>query len=367
MRKSIVLLLLSLPAFGRTSWKFAVAGDSRNCGDVVMPAIANGVKSSAAAFYWHLGDFRALYDFDEDMKPAPGKPPLAIVSSNRAAWPDFLRNQVAPFAPLPMFLGIGNRELVGRTRGEYITQFGDWLTQGPVQKQRLADDANDHTLRTFFHWIQGGVDFVTMDNASQDQFDDGQLAWFKKVLDADAKNPDVKAVILGMHAALPHSLGCDHSMNEWALGEWSGNLVYHQLLDFRDKTKKNVYVIASHSHFLLRDVYDSAYWREHGGVLPGTIIGTAGAVRYRLPDTALNFPPERARTDVYGYLLGTVDANGTIAFDFNEVTRADVPDEVVTRVGKETVDWCFAQNRDLSARSSEPCARADAACGPAKP
>jgi hypothetical protein len=364
MRKLIVLLLLSLPLSGQSPWKFAVAGDSRNCGDVVMPAIANGVKGSAAAFYWHLGDFRALYDFDEDMKPPPGKPPLQIFGYNRTAWPDFLHNQVAPFAPVPVFLGIGNHELVGRTRLEYIAQFGDWLTLPPIQRQRLADDPNDHALRPYYHWIEGGVDFITMDNASSDQFDDGQLAWFKKVLDAAAKNAGVKAVVLGMHAALPHSLGCDHSMNDWALGEWSGDVVYQQLLDFRAATKKNVYVLASHSHFLLRDVYDSAYWRAHGGVLPGIIIGTAGASRYRLPDTAQGFPPERARTDVYGFLLGSVDANGGITFDFKEVTRADVPANVVSRVGAETVDWCFAQNRDLRPRSSEPCARADAPCGP---
>jgi hypothetical protein len=365
MRKSIVLLmLLSLPAFGQASWKFAVAGDSRNCGDVVMPAIANGVKASAAAFYWHLGDFRALYDFDEDMKPAPGKPPLQIFGYNRTAWPDFLRNQVAAFAPLPVFLGIGNHELVGRTRADYITQFGDWLTAEPIRKQRLADDPGDHTLRPYYHWIQGGVDFVTMDNASGDQFDDAQLAWFKRVLAADAKNPDVKAVILGMHAALPHSLGCDHSMNESAQGEWSGDVVYHALLDFRTQTKKNVYAIASHSHFLMRDVYDSPYWHDHGGVIPGVIIGTAGAVRYRLPDTAQGMPPERARTDVYGYLLGTVDPSGGITFDFKEVARADVPAGVVDRIGADTVDWCFSQNKDTHERSSAACSATNAPCGP---
>jgi hypothetical protein len=366
MRKTLpVLLFLSLPLLAQTPWKFAMAGDSRNCGDVVMPTIAKGVKASGAAFYWHFGDFRALSGIDEDMK-LPGAPPLSISTYNRTAWPDFIRNQVGPFAPLPVFLGIGNHELVNRTRGEYIVQFADWLTTAPILKQRLADDPNDHVVRPNYHWIQGGVDFVTMDNASQDQFDSGQLAWFKRVLDAAAKNPEVKAVVLGMHAALPHSLGCDHSMNEWAQGEWSGNIVYKQLLDFREATKKNVYVLASHSHYLMRDVYDSAYWRAHGGVIPGIIIGTSGAVRYRLPDLALGFPPERARTDVYGFLVGNVDAKGAITFDFTEVKRADVPPEVVTRIGAETVDWCFAQNRNLDARTAEPCARADAPCGPTK-
>jgi hypothetical protein len=366
MRKLLLTFaaLLALPLFAQTTpWTFAVAGDSRNCGDVVMPAIANGVKSSAAAFYWHLGDFRALYDFDEDMK-LPGQPPPTILAYQRAAWPDFLRNQVAAFAPKPVFLTIGNHELVGRTRADYIAQFGDWLTLPPVQRQRLADDPNDHALRTYYHWIQGGVDFLSLDNASPDQFDSGQLAWIKKVLAADARNPDVKTVVLGMHAALPHSLGCDHSMNEWALGGYSGDVVYHQLLDLRDKGGKNVYIIASHSHFLLRDVYDSAYWKANGGVLPGMIIGTAGAVRYRLPDTAAAFPPERARTDVYGYMTGNVAADGTIRFDFNEVRRADVPQSVVDREGADTVDWCFAHNNDMKPRSSEPCASAKAPCGP---
>lgn len=365
MRKLAVLLLLSLPLAAQAPWKFAVAGDSRNCGDVVMPAIANGVKASGAVFYWHLGDFRALYDFDQDMQPPAGKPPLSIFAYNRAAWPDFLRNQVAPFAPLPVFLGIGNHELVGRTRADFITQFGDWLTMPPIQQQRLADDPNDHTLRTYYHWIEGGVDFMTLDNTSSDQFDDGQLAWIKRVLDGDAKNSAVKAVVLGMHAALPHSLGCDHSMNESAQGEWSGDLVYHQLLKFREETKKNVYVIASHSHYLLRDAYDSPYWHEHGGVLPGIIVGTAGAVRYRLPDTAASFPSERARTDVYGYLLATVDPNGSITFDFKEVKQADVPGDVRSRIGEDTVGRCFTENRDMQARTSAPCSRADAPCGPA--
>src|SRR5579862_3364204 len=52
-------------------WYFAVSGDSRNCGDVVMPAIAAGVIQSGASFYWHLGDFRAIYEFDEDMQHQP--------------------------------------------------------------------------------------------------------------------------------------------------------------------------------------------------------------------------------------------------------------------------------------------------------
>src|SRR5947209_3459094 len=169
----ILLILFALPAAGE-SWKFAVAGDSRNCGDVVMPGIAAGAKADGAAFYWHLGDYRALYTFDEDMSRI-AKQPLTISGYLGAAWPDFIRNQVAPFSPLPVYLGIGNHELVPpKTRADYIAQFGDWLLQPPIQKQRV--DPDDHTVRTYFHWTQGGVDFITLDNASY-EFDSAQMAW----------------------------------------------------------------------------------------------------------------------------------------------------------------------------------------------
>jgi hypothetical protein len=363
MRRLLIaaVALAALPAVA-APWKFAVAGDSRNCGDVVMPAIAAGAKADGAVLYWHLGDFRALYDFDQDMTRT-AKTPYTISGYFAAAWPDFIRNQIGPFTPLPVYLGIGNHELVPpKTRADYVAQFADWLLQPPIQRQRV--DPEDRTLRTYYHWTQGGVDFISLDNASY-EFDSGQMQWITKLLARDAADPEVKAIVLGMHAALPNSLGCDHSMNESAAGTYSGSVVYKQLLDFREKSKKNVYVIASHSHFLMRDVYDSPYWRAHGGVIPGIIIGTAGAVRYRLPDTAQGFPPERAKTDVYGYLLGTVNDDGTISFDFKQIDRTAVPPDVVTRFGTELVDWCWAENRDMRGRSSAACSSADAPCGPA--
>lgn len=55
------------------AWSFAVSGDSRNCGDFVMPAIASAVKAENDSFYWHLGDFRWMSEPDQDfvsMEPA---------------------------------------------------------------------------------------------------------------------------------------------------------------------------------------------------------------------------------------------------------------------------------------------------------
>jgi hypothetical protein len=54
-----------------TSWYFAVSGDSRDCGDLIMPkiarAIVDGSHNAPVDFYWHLGDLRAIYRVDCDM------------------------------------------------------------------------------------------------------------------------------------------------------------------------------------------------------------------------------------------------------------------------------------------------------------
>src|ERR1700729_4621655 len=153
------------------TWNFAVSGDSRNCGDVVMPAIAAGVIQSGANFYWHLGDFRAIFEFDEDMQHQPEHvtSPLDIIDYELTAWDDFIRNQLAPFGALPVFLGIGNHETIPpKTREQYLIQFADWLDAPKLREQRLNDNPLLHKLTTYYHWIQNGVDFITLDNASPD-------------------------------------------------------------------------------------------------------------------------------------------------------------------------------------------------------
>ncbi len=370
MRKSLLILLLfAIQASAQI--QFAVAGDSRNCGDIVMPAIAKSVRSTNAAFYWHLGDFRWLLDIDQDMLGAiatknAALPPdqqttLSIRDYNRRAWPDFISNQLMPFGPLPVYLGIGNHELYEpKTRNEWIVQFGDWLTKPNIVAQRLADDPSDHQLRAYYHWIENGVDFINTDNADY-AYDSDQLRWLKERFEYDKAHPEIKAVVLGGHGALPHSLSCNHSMNQTANGERSGVTVYRQLLDLM-KAGKKVYSFASHSHFKLENSYDTEYWRANGGVIPGWIIGTAGAKRYRLPDTTAGMPVSRAQTDVYGYYLVTIAADGTLTVDFREVKRADVPAEVESTFGTKTVDACFSGNRDFTPQLSKNCSSA-APCG----
>lgn len=247
---SLCCLTMPLASQQRGSWKFAVSGDSRNCGDIVMPAIAASARSNGAELYWHLGDYRALSNFDEDYRRT--HPKAGISQYFAQAWPDFIQHQLVPFGDLPVYLGIGNHELVPpMTRGQYIAQFADWLDTPVLQQQRLADNPSNHLLTTYYHWIRGGVDFISMDDASPDMFDATQMKWVKMVLDKDAKNDAVRSVVVGMHAALPGSSSAGHSMNESAQGTASGNKVYAQLSAFRQTTGKNVYLLASHSHFVM--------------------------------------------------------------------------------------------------------------------
>ena len=325
--------------------RFAVSGDSRNCGDVVMPGIAAKVTAQQAAFYWHLGDFRKISDYDEDMQHEPEHmaKPLTVSEYLRIAWSDFIENQLTPFGSTPVFLGVGNHEMVPpKTRLDLIPQIADWLDTPVIRDQRLRDDPHDHLLKTYYHWIMNGIDFITLDNATPDQFDRAQLDWFEKVLARDASDPDIRTIVVGSHEALPESISAGHSMNESAAGTESGRRVYADLLRAENESQRHVYILASHSHYFMDNIFNTQYWNTHGGVLPGWIVGTAGAVRYPLPERAAD--ARAAMTNVYGYLLATVSTDGEIRFEFQRLSESDIPVTVVSRFTPEFVHWCFAEN-----------------------
>jgi hypothetical protein len=330
----LIALAALFSTLAPAQWRFAVSGDSRNCGDIVMPAIAAGVKSSGAEFYWHLGDFRAIYASDEDIVPLP--PSLADYQSR--AWPDFIEHQLGPFGDLPIRLALGNHENVRpATRERALIQFAKWFDAPAIRDQRLKDDPRDHSAHAYYHWMERGVDFITLDNSSQDQFDAAQIQWLTALLKRDEASPEIHTIVAGMHAALPGSFGSNHSMGDWPQGDKTGRQVYEALWSARTKAHKNVYVLASHSHFYMPDVYTTGVWKDK--VLPGWIIGTAGAVRYRLPPGA----PPAAKTNVYGYMTGTVMADGSISFKFFELSLADV-ERASPKYAPTLVRWCFEQN-----------------------
>jgi hypothetical protein len=346
------MLLLGLPALpvgaqesAGGTWTFVASGDSRNCGDIVMPGIAETAKKNNAAFYWHLGDLRATAYIDEDIRHQPEHlaRPLTMPEYLNLSWQDFIDSQIAPFGSIPFFVGIGNHEVVApKTREEFLLQFADWLDSPVLQAQRLKDFQDDHLLRTYYHWIDRGVAFYFLDNASAEQIDGAQFAWFETVLEKDRMDTAVKAIVVGMHKPLPESISLAHSMNESPAGTSSGRRVYEDLLRAQNDSHKYVYVLSSHSHFYMDGIFNTDYWKKHGGVLPGWIVGTAGAVRYPLPPGSSD--ANGALVNVYGSLVGTVQTSGEIHFKFEELSESDIPVSVVNRYGKDFVHWCFAEN-----------------------
>jgi len=331
-----------------TPWTFAVSGDSRNCGDFVEPAIAVRVKAEHDAFYWLLGDFRWMSEPDQDMvaMQPPGSS-LTHSEYQQRAWDDFLTHQMTSFGSFPVFLGRGNHETVKpMTREGYIAKFAPFLNRPEIVAQRKADGANAAPLGPWYHWTEHGVDFITLDNSSRDEFTDAQLKWLRGVLDRDLKpGSGVRAIVAGMHEALPHSTGAEHAMNDWARGERTGELVYTWFYDAQ-AAGKHVYLIASHSHYYSPDIYDTQYWRERSKtVVPGWIIGSAGAHRYNLPPTAR----PGAKTHIYGYLQGAVQPDGSIQFSLKEISEQEMVNHRWPNAPLAAIHECYVHNAEEGA------------------
>jgi hypothetical protein len=348
-RRVWLILLCASTVFAQSrpaqSWKFAVSGDSRNCGDIVMPAIAAGVHKTGAVFYWHLGDFRAIYKIDEDMSPPIDlglhNPPLETLTYLKEAWPDFIAHQIVPFGTLPVYLSIGNHETdPPKTRESWLAQFADWLETPQLRAQRLRDDPQDHQLHAYFHWIERNVDFIALDNATPEQFDPDQMKWLSGVLARDEASGQIQTIVVGMHEALPDSISRMHSMNESERGTQSGREVYESLWHAQQAAHKHVYVLASHEHFYMDNIFETPHWKDK--VLPGWIVGTAGAQRYKLPSETT--PAQHAQTNVYGYLIATVTPTGEVSFEFERLSL----DNLRAISGKAYPDplirWCYENN-----------------------
>jgi hypothetical protein len=360
-RRNLAVALLTLLVAGcavrlpepapPAAWTFAVSGDSRNCGNLVMPAIARSTRGAGDRFYWHLGDLRRTSAADEDLlrEPRFRAAPPSKREYQDLEWPDFLAHQVEPFGDLPFFLGIGNHETVApKTREEFKSVFAALLDRPEIRATRQADEARlgavaPRGVSTYYHWAAGGVDFINLDNAN-DSFDAAQLAWFDALVAADLRDPAITTLVVGMHEALPHSLGDNHSMCSSGAGIASGEHVYRKLVE-AEAAKKRIYVLASHSHFFLGHVFDTPWWRDpaHGArPLPGWIVGTAGAVRYPLPQGVV--AGSDALTHVYGYLRGTVSADGQIAFAFQELGEGDLQQARGPDYTAEDAAFCFRAN-----------------------
>ena len=124
-----------------------------------------------------------------------------------------------------------------------------------------------------------------------------------------------------------------------------GKRVYAMLERFRGSGKQ-VLVLASHSHYVEPNAYDTPELQGH--VLPGWIIGTAGAEQYRL--------------DIrYGYLLVEVKPDGTLSASFEQVTR-DSPPLVTGEGGTQLTNYCFEKNKKLADPNEKHVTAKDCSC-----
>lgn len=351
-------LILSLSIYASDSkdsaetWTFAVSGDSRNCGDVVMPAITADAIKHNVAFYWHLGDLRKISGPDQDFiqERAVAGRPTDLADYENHAWEDFIKNQIDPWGDVPFFLGIGNHETTRpKSREAFVREFHDYLNRPELKEQRLKDDPKATQPRTYFHWMRDGIDFIYLDNATKNQFDATQMKWVEGVLNRDRKDEAIHTLVVGMHEALPESISSNHSMNEYPSGVATGRRVYAMLLKMQNDAHKIVYVLCSHSHYFMDGIFNTPYWKANGGVLPGWIVGTAGAERYPLPPATGD--AKAAKTNVYGYVVATVnpagEPRGTIKFKFEEFTEHSIPEDVAQRFTPSFVHQCFVGNRKI--------------------
>ena len=329
-------------------WTFAVSGNSRNCGDFVMPAIAAQARRENDAFYWHLGDFRAMTAPDQDLlalQPGGSRPSLA--EYQQSAWDDFLAHQMASFAAFPVFLSRGDHESTApMTRQGYIAKFSAYLTRPEITAQRKADGISSAPLAPWYHWTEGGVDFINLDNSDRDEFSEAQLRWPRSVLDRDlAPQSGIRTIVVGMHQALPRSTGSSHAMDNGDRGIRTGTEVYAWLFNAQS-AGMHVYVLASHSPYYAPHIFATPYWKQQGKVLPGWMIGLAGAHRSSLP--AGTDPASRTR--IYGFMQGTVHADGTIDFTLHQLSENDLVRFKWPGAPREAIHECFVHNADESDR-----------------
>ncbi|HKV41074.1 MAG TPA: metallophosphoesterase [Blastocatellia bacterium] len=350
-------------------WYFALSGDSRDCGDLIMPKIAKSIETNRGKtpveFYWHLGDMRRIFGIDCDIikrkypsfdcahRPPKGPSQNEMKEYLNTAWDDFIQQQLAPFDKTPVFVGIGNHELLKGSRSDFRLKFKKWLTQEPLPLQRSIDAGSGVASNegdTYYHFIKNGVDFIYLDNADRNSFSPEQVKWLIEILTLDSKNPEVKTIVAGMHEALPYSTSRDHGMDASCQGICSGEQVYNLLYQARSMAGKRVYVFASHSHYFQENIFDTP---EHqGNVLPGWIVGTAGAEQYR----------QEIR---YGYLLVGVRPDGTLSPRFVAITRESAPP--ATGPGaEELTSFCFEQNKVAPGKAPVDTFKGGCACGEAK-
>ena len=217
-----LLLFLLLPTEGGHAWTFGVCGDSRDDARGIFPRILSTVQDSEMEFLLHLGDLER-----------PGGP---------GSWEKFRRT--ADRLTKPLYLVIGDHELRGGTREEFVRFFG-----------------LPGTSRSFRH---RDAFFVLLDNADG-TLPPERLRWLDEELQAHPKGKEgLRFLVVAMHypprtdELFPHGTGKEYEKQSAALLP----ILQHRKVDL---------LLAAHEH--LHHVED---W---GGIRI-LVTGGAGAPMY---------------------------------------------------------------------------------------
>ncbi len=88
------------------------------------------------------------------------------------------------------------------------------------------------------------------------------------------------------------------------------------------------------------NIFETANWKDK--VLPGWIIGTAGAQRHKLPPEAT--PAQHAQTNVYGYMIATVTPGGEVSFAFQRLSLDEIRAVSGSAYPEALIRWCYDNN-----------------------
>ncbi len=150
----LATLLWASAAFG---WSFGVCGDSRDDKNGVFPRILAAVRDSDMEFLLHTGDLE---------RPGGTK-----------SWEAF-KAKAADF-PKPLYVVIGNHELLGGTREEFARFFG--------------------LPATSYGFTHRDVRFIVLDNAGG-ALPDALLGWLKRELAVHPKGENgIARIVVAMH------------------------------------------------------------------------------------------------------------------------------------------------------------------------
>ena len=330
------------------SWRFAVSGDSRNCGDVVMPAIAAGVARDQAAFYWHLGDFRAIYTFDEDIEHQPehlGKP-LTISDYENLAWQDFIDSQLAPFGKLPVFLAMGNHEAVPPKTRE----------RASAAVCRLAEHAGDRAPAIAGRSARPShEDLLPLDRARRGVLHAGQRH-------ARPVRPRPVALVRARAGARLRRSQRGHDRGRHARGLAGQHRRVAQHAGFSGGNRERAARLCRLAAGAERGAQTRVRSRQPLAFLSWTAFSTrntCGRTGACCPDGSSGRPgrcatfcrptpktPTRRKPTCTAICSPPSQPSGEIHFDFKKLAESDLQAAVGKRYQADFVHWCFAQNTE---------------------